>query len=86
MEVGLAHEIVRVRVRYADLVVTGQVDPDSLGALRCRGLAIALRVDPGRPNLIVPYAGMFASLGKGVLVAWNGSREAARILHGTMPF
>jgi len=31
--------------------------------------------------LVVPYAGEFADLGRHVLVAWSGSREAARALH-----
>jgi nucleotide-binding universal stress UspA family protein len=32
----------------------------------------------GRPVLIVPSAGAFPVIGKRVLVAWNGSREASR--------
>jgi nucleotide-binding universal stress UspA family protein len=32
----------------------------------------------GRPVLVVPTEGAIASLGKRVLVAWNGSREASR--------
>jgi nucleotide-binding universal stress UspA family protein len=34
----------------------------------------------GRPVLIVPAAGALAPIGKRVLVAWNGSREASRAL------
>jgi hypothetical protein len=34
--------------------------------------------------MVVP-AGMLTSLGNRILVAWNGSREAARALHD-MPF
>lgn len=64
LEVGLADEIVPVHARYADLTFTGQVDPDSEDALRRRGLAIQLMMDSGRPTLVVPYAGMFATLGK----------------------
>jgi nucleotide-binding universal stress UspA family protein len=32
----------------------------------------------GRPVLVVPVEGTIAPLGKRVLVAWNGSREASR--------
>jgi nucleotide-binding universal stress UspA family protein len=39
----------------------------------------------GRPMLVVPYAGEFASLGKRVLVAWDGTREASRALHDCLP-
>ena len=38
----------------------------------------------GRPLLVIPYAGDFAEVGRRVLVAWNGSREAARALHDAM--
>ena len=38
----------------------------------------------GRPVLVVPYAGNFADVGRRVLVAWNGRREAARALHDAM--
>jgi nucleotide-binding universal stress UspA family protein len=38
----------------------------------------------GRPVLVVPYAGAFADIGRRVLIAWNGSREAARALHDAM--
>jgi len=82
----LAHEIVPVHARYADLTITGQVDPDSLDAPRRLGLAIQLVMDSGRPTLVAPYAGKFTTLGKRILVAWNGSREAARAVHDAMPF
>ena len=35
--------------------------------------------------LVVPYAGQFAALGRRVLVAWDGTREAARAVHDAMP-
>lgn len=39
----------------------------------------------GRPVLLVPYAGEFAATGRRVLVAWDGSREAARAAHDALP-
>jgi nucleotide-binding universal stress UspA family protein len=39
----------------------------------------------GRPVLVIPYAGTFAALGRRVLVAWDGSREAARAAHDALP-
>ena len=39
----------------------------------------------GRPVLIVPYVGHFATLGKNVLVAWNATREAARATGDALP-
>ena len=39
----------------------------------------------GRPVLIVPTEGAIAPLGKRVLVAWNGSREASRAAFDCLP-
>ena len=35
----------------------------------------------GRPVLVVPYAGNFETVGKRILVAWDGTREANRALN-----
>jgi nucleotide-binding universal stress UspA family protein len=42
-------------------------------------------LDAGRPVLIIPHAGTFGSVGKRVLIAWDGSREANRALHDALP-
>ncbi len=39
-----------------------------------------------RPVIALPFAGEFKTLGRRVLVAWNGSREAARATHDALPF
>jgi nucleotide-binding universal stress UspA family protein len=39
----------------------------------------------GRPVLVVPFAGTFGAVGKRVIIAWNGSREAARALNDALP-
>ena len=67
-----------------DLVVVGQPNPDAglTGGIGLRPEEIVLSC--GRPVLVVPYAGEFADVGRCVLVAWNGSREAARALHDAM--
>ena len=67
--------------RLHDLVVIGQPAPDAPSSgLRPGDVVLAA----GRPALIVPYAGDFATLGAHILVAWNGTREAARALHDAM--
>ncbi|WP_029010953.1 universal stress protein [Azospirillum halopraeferens] len=70
--------------RYADLLVVGQVDPR-----RDRDVPVAmpqdLVFDCGRPVLVVPYAGSFATVGERVLVGWNASREAARAVADALP-
>jgi nucleotide-binding universal stress UspA family protein len=39
----------------------------------------------GRPVLVVPTAGDIAPIGRRVLIAWNGSREAARVAFDCIP-
>ena len=39
----------------------------------------------GRPVLVMPYRADVATLGRRVLVAWDGSREAARAAHDALP-
>lgn len=73
--------------RYCDLVIAGQRPPlreDDTALARdfCEELVLAA----GRPVLLVPYAGRFASVGKRVLVAWNASRESARAVADALPF
>lgn len=68
----------------ADLIVTGQRDPDAPmddGG----GDAERLVMETGRPVLVVPYAGKVKSLGENVLIAWNGKREAARAVFDALP-
>ncbi|MGH6953320.1 MAG: universal stress protein [Alphaproteobacteria bacterium] len=65
--------------RYADLAVVGQPDPDAPELFGLTTEAVEeLVLDAGGPVLIVPYAGEFKDVGRRAMVAWNGSREAAR--------
>jgi nucleotide-binding universal stress UspA family protein len=71
-------EAVIAHARLHDLVIMGQSNPDApMNALRPGEVVLAA----GRPGLIVPYVGTFTEIGRHVLVAWNGTREAARALH-----
>ena len=72
-----------IHARYTDLMVLGQHDerdsndsdfaPDDV-ILRC-----------GRPVLLVPFIGPQETLGKRVMVAWNGAREAVRAVNDALP-
>jgi nucleotide-binding universal stress UspA family protein len=66
-----------------DLVVLGQASPDYRPPHGFRPEDIV--VGCGRPVLVVPYAGAFDKVGRRVLVAWDGTREAARALHDALP-
>jgi nucleotide-binding universal stress UspA family protein len=70
--------------KSADLTVLGQYPgSDSGGATWLRPDDVM--VDAGRPILVVPYAGAFEQVGRKVLIAWNGTREANRALHDALP-
>ena len=71
--------------RCSDLIVVGQTDrhqaPDGL-AFDFPQQAL---LHAGPPVLVVPYAGVFASVGQNVLVAWKGTREAANAVRNALP-
>lgn len=71
--------------RHHDLSVVGQSDSTRID-LSVPGDLVDQVVDrSGRPVLIIPFAGRFPVVGQRVVVAWNGSREAARALADAMP-
>jgi len=69
--------------KAADLIVLGQVAPDhrQLSGYRPEDVIVG----SGRPALVVPYAGAFTAIGRRVLIAWDGTREASRALHDALP-
>jgi nucleotide-binding universal stress UspA family protein len=69
--------------RYADLAIFGQHET---GQARLPDDAVEHAVfQSGRPVLVVPYAGHFTSVGRKILIGWNGSREAARAVNDALP-
>lgn len=69
--------------RYGDLTVIGQTNPDE--PTYDRSMPDQLVLGAGGPVLVVPYAGNFETIGKRVMVAWNGAREAARAVRDALP-
>jgi nucleotide-binding universal stress UspA family protein len=71
--------------KSVDLTISGQraTHSPSNGASQFRPQDIVLGA--GRPVVVVPYAGTFETLGKRVLIAWDGTREATRALHDALP-
>lgn len=82
---GFADDIVPLHARYADITILGQTDPDSDSPTASPSLPAHVVLGSGRPVLVVPYAGKYTSFGKRVLVAWSGTREAARAVHDALP-
>lgn len=70
--------------RMCDLLVVGQDNPDRPEPLRAELIEAAL-FDSGRPILIVPYVGTEHFAAKKIMVAWDGSKTAARAIHAAMP-
>src|SRR5690606_16237058 len=82
-------EALRLAVRASDMAIVGQPDPNPGNPASVPYgtdvLPQELALQAGRPVLAIPYAGQFGEVGRRVLLAWNGKREAARAVHDTMP-
>ena len=76
------HELAK-QARLADLVIVSQKDNDPLDAWS--DLPTQLIMHSGRPVLIIPSTAKFSGIGKQVIVAWNGTREAARAAFDALP-
>src|SRR5690606_39184362 len=76
-------EVAAYEGRYADLLIAAQPEPE-----RRRDPSLPLAdviLGCARPLLIVPYIGAARPPGERILVAWDGSREAARAFGDAMP-
>jgi nucleotide-binding universal stress UspA family protein len=71
---------------YADLVVVGQSMRERVAGSPPPGFTESMILESGRPTLVMPYAPRSGSVGRRVLVAWDGSAPAARALTGSLPF
>jgi nucleotide-binding universal stress UspA family protein len=79
---GEAADLIAIAGRLQDLIVVGKTEPDEAWGVVER----MVTVPTGRPILVVPSTGPFLDIGKCVLIAWNGSAQAAdAVVHG-MPF
>ncbi len=72
--------------RYSDLVIVGQPDPVEVENVAPPQLPVEVLLNAGKPVLMIPKHGHFETVGRRVLVAWDGSREAARAITDAMPF
>ena len=72
--------------RFVDLVIAGQFDANDPESFVANQFLEHLLLEAGRPVLVVPYTGSFASIGSHVMFAWDQSREAARAAADATPF
>lgn len=82
--IGGAVETFAAQCRLTDLVVIGQSDPDNPEPLRDQLIEAAL-FEGVAPSLLVPYAGVEHFTCDNVMIAWDGSRTAARAVHAALP-
>jgi nucleotide-binding universal stress UspA family protein len=73
-----------LHARTCDLVVLPLPSEDDIGVLGGHEIESTI-LSVGRPVLLVPEKGVPAGFPRKVLVAWNGSREAARALSDAVP-
>lgn len=82
-ELGAAEDCIARQACYADLTLVGQTDPDE-DVKEWLDHSVPLTV--GGPVLVVPYIGCKDFNAQRPLVAWNGTREAARAVKDGLPF
>jgi nucleotide-binding universal stress UspA family protein len=71
--------------RYCDLMIVGQGAMTSSNPFMATQLAGYLAVKGACPVLAIPHSGVQASLGRHIMIGWNGSREARRAIDAAMP-
>lgn len=81
---GGAPETFLAQCRLTDLVVIGQDDPDKPEPLRDMILEAAL-MEGGAPLLVVPYILRDPLKLNRVMIAWDGSKTAARAVRAALP-
>jgi nucleotide-binding universal stress UspA family protein len=69
--------------RVADLIVIEQRKPQVNESAWDVPETVAL--SSGTPTLVVPHSRSFGDIGKRILIAWNGGREAARAISSALP-
>ncbi|MDA3921970.1 MAG: universal stress protein [Salinisphaera sp.] len=79
--------MLNARARYADVIFMTQTQTGRSSDLHStdRDLPAKVAIASGRPVIAVPCVGEGGTLGKRVLVAWNGSREATRAVREALP-
>ena len=78
-------DIIAETARGVDLTVMAQPAGHGIDALAPQPIHHVI-LSAGGPVLMLPREGLGDAVGRHVLVAWNGSREAARAVKDALPF
>lgn len=71
--------------RYADVIVVQQPEEGDI-VIGAGAMLGALALSCGRPVLVIPRAAVTSLSADRIMIAWNGSREAARAVADALPF
>ena len=71
--------------KHSDIAILGQPDPDSASAPFIESLFEAVLFDSGRPVYLVPYYGRISFDIRKAVIAWDGSKKAARAVRDAIP-
>jgi nucleotide-binding universal stress UspA family protein len=78
-------DVISERSRFADLVILGQFDTENPRGVSAFLLSGKVVCEAAAPILVVPNDGRFSKIGERILLAWDGSLEAARAVHNAIP-
>ncbi|HEV2187412.1 MAG TPA: universal stress protein [Stellaceae bacterium] len=82
---GDMEELIAERARFADLLVLGQFDTENPPTISSFLLPAKVVFGSAAPILVIPNTGKFGDAGRHPLIAWDGSREAARAISDALP-
>lgn len=82
---GSTVDAIILNSRYSDLVILEQPDVDARQPADDVRFIGDILLNVTRPVLVAPRSSLSRSVFKRVLVAWNGSNEAARAVNGALP-
>lgn len=78
-------EIIAERARFCDLLLLGQFDSQNPQGISAFLLPAKVVLGAASPILVVPNEATSIDVGKRVVAAWDGSREAARAIRDAIP-
>ena len=81
---GIVDQQIIEHARYSDLVVISQAQEFGLLSGDA-AVDYSVILESGRPVLIIPRDGEVSSLGRRILIGWNGSKEVVRAVNDGLP-